>query len=159
MSAQPNSWPVRINATLDETERAFRALHDAQRSHAPGAERARLDRLSQEAGARSNALQAECREAFAKSRGWRYNKRAWTYDRSKEAHGIYSRSIVHHVEFYDSPDERKHALVTHTAATKEEIARYAARRGYNAELLPFSWECPGYYSAVVFTRKAGATWP
>jgi hypothetical protein len=158
MSA-PLKWPDRIGAALEETANAFRALWTARDRKAPTSARVKLSRLADEAAARSNALQAECREAFAKSRGWRRNKTGWTRDQSTDAYGIYSRQIVHHAEFYDAPEQKQFALVTHTAATKEEIAHYAARRGYRAELLPFSWECPGYYSAVVFTLKPGARWP
>jgi hypothetical protein len=50
-------------------------------------------------------------------------------------------------------------MITHTAATPEEISAFAARNGYNAELLPFSWDAPNYHTAVLFTLKAGATWP
>lgn len=146
------SWPERIHAALTETANAFRALHAARAREAPGSERATLDRLSQEAVTRSNALKAEYRDAFAKSRGWRFNKKAWAY----------GSSFIDHAEFFDSPDQKRFALVTHSYASKEDLARYAAQRGYHAELLPFSWHNP-YFSggcrAVVFTLKAGAKWP
>lgn len=161
-NTQVLSWPDRIHAALEETANAFRALAAARARAAPASERAKLDRLSQEAATYSNALKAECRDAFAKSRGWRFNKKAWAYDLARDASASNGAWFIDHAEFFDSPDQKRFALVTHSYASKEELARYAAQRGYHAELLPFSWHNPyfnGGCRAVVFILKAGAKWP
>lgn len=103
-----------------------------------------------------NSVKAATRDAFAKSRGWRYDKKRWAYVRD---YGVYCRRIIKHPEFFRDADGAHVAMVTHSAATLEEISAYAARNGYNAEVLPFSWDAPDYHTAVLFTLKAGAVWP
>jgi hypothetical protein len=151
------TWPDRIHDALVETAEAFTAWHA---SHDPG-ERIKLDRLAQEAATRSNALRAACRKAFADSRGWWWNRKAWTADMANDAHGSNGERCTEHVEFFDSIDQRKVAMVTHSYVPAAELADYAARRGYIAEKLPFSWWNPrfdGGCCCVVFTLKAGVKW-
>jgi hypothetical protein len=155
------NWPDQIHAALVETTNAFRAVDAARSERVPTSEIGRLKRLAYAACERSNALQEECREVFATSRGWRFNKKGGTFDLAKGAHASNGSWFIDHAEFFDSFDQRRVALVTHSYAPPEEIANYAARRGYNAELLPFSWWNPrfsGGCRAVVFTRKIGAAW-
>jgi hypothetical protein len=101
-------------------------------------------------------IKAATRDAFAKSRGWRYDRKRWVHVRE---YGIYGRRIVKHPEFFRDAEGAHVGMITHTAATLEEVSAFAARRGYNAEALPFSWDAPNYHTAVLFTLKAGATWP
>ena len=72
----------------------------------------------------SNALRTACRQAFADSRGWRWNRKAWTADLSEDARGSNGARFIHHPEFFDSLNERKVALVTHSYAPAQEIADY-----------------------------------
>ena len=152
-------WPYRIHDALVETAKAFTAWHDARYAGAPAMERIRLRKRADEAVAHSNTLRETCRRAFADSRGWRFNRKAWTADLAKDARSSNGAMFLDHVEFFDSLDERKVAMVTHSYATSaQEIADYAARRGYTATLLPFSWWNPGGCRCVVFQRKAGVKW-
>jgi len=159
MSAQANSWPDRIHDALKETSNACRALWAARDRKAPASERVKLSQLADEAAARSNALQAECREAFSKSRGWRFNRNSQVHDLANDAVASNGAMFIDHAEFFDTINQRQVAMVTHTYAPTQEIGDYAGRRGYRAELLPFSWWNPGGCRAVVFTRKVGAQWP
>jgi hypothetical protein len=152
------SWPDRIHDALVETAEAFTTWHAARDADAAPSERIRLRKRADDAVARSNAMRAACRQAFADSRGWRFNRKAWTADLSKDARGSNGSSFLDHVEFFDSINERRVALVTHSYAPAQEIADYASRRGYIAELLPFSWWNPVGCRCVVFTRKAGVKW-
>ena len=68
------SWPHQIHDALMETARAFRAWHDARYAGAPATDRIRLRKRADNAVARSNALREACRQAFADSRGWRFNR-------------------------------------------------------------------------------------
>jgi hypothetical protein len=155
------SWPDLIHDAQVETAEAFRAWHAARDAGAPASDRIRLRKRADDAVARSNELQRACRQAFAESRGWRWNRKAWTADLANDARGSNGARFIDHVEFFDSPDERKVAMVTHSYAPAQELADYAARRGYIAEKLPFSWWNPrfnGGCRCVVFTRKAGVKW-
>jgi hypothetical protein len=156
MSAANNPAEMIIAATKEARE-----LHAAYRTaRAKGApERASLDIGQTLAYEKLRDLKAAVRSVFARSRGWSFNKRKWTMD----------YPVLDHCEFYDAPDQKQIALVTHSYATLDEIARYAARRGFIAEKLPFSWHNPGPSvphgqigpwpcTAVVFTLKPGATW-
>ena len=107
------------------------------------------------------ALQADCREAFAKQRGWRYDPKKWThgFEHAQSSNGNFVARIVKSPEFFRDKDGRIVGLVTHTQVSTEEMARYAARNGYEAELLPFSWLDPRTHNAVLLTLKAGAKWP
>lgn len=163
MSTLPtqDSWPQRIHVALVETAEAFTAWHDARDAGASWSERVQLRKRADDAVARSNALKESCRKAFADSRGWRWNRKAWTADLAKDSTASNSARFLDHVEFFDSLNERKVALVTHSYAPASELADYAARRGYIAEKLPFSWWNPrfgGGCCCVVFTRKAGVSW-
>jgi hypothetical protein len=156
-----DSWPDRIHDALVETAEAFTAWHDARYAGAIWSERVQLRKRADNAVARSNALQLACRQEFADSRGWRWNRKAWMADLANDACGSNSARFIDHSEFFDSLNERKVALVTHSYAPAQEIADYAARRGYIPELLPFSWWNPrfgGGCRCVVLTRKAGVKW-
>jgi hypothetical protein len=158
LTQDKNSLPYRIHDALVETAEAFRAWHAARDADAPASECIRLRKRADDAVARSNALQTACRQAFADTRGWRWNRKAWTADLANDARGSNGARFIDHPEFFDSLDERKVALVTHSYAPAQEIADYAARRGYIAEKLPFSWWNPAGCRCVVFTRKAGVKW-
>ena len=153
-----NIWADRIHTALEATADAFRALHDARFESRPFSEIAELKRAAYAAVERSNALQAQCREQFAASRGWRWNRKAktlldpFTYARN-------GARFLDHEEFFDSIDQKRVALVTHSYAPAQELADYGARHNYTTELLPFSWWNPSGCQAVVFTRKIGAEWP
>lgn len=156
------SWPDRIHDALVETAEAFRAWHAARDAGASWSDCVPLRKRADNAVARSNALKEACRQAFADSRGWRWNRKAWTADLSNDARGSSGARFLDHVEFFDAAGERKVALVTHSYAPAQEIADYAARRGLIAEKLPFSWWNPrfgGGCCCVVFTRKVGVKWP
>jgi hypothetical protein len=151
-----------VHDALVETGEAFGTWHMARSAGASWSERFRLRKRADEACARSNALRASCRQAFADSRGWRREPRAWLYDRAKDAFGSNSSAFIDHAECFDSINERKVAIVTHSYAPEQEIADYAERRGYIAEKLPFSWWNPrfnGGCRCVVLTRKDGVRWP
>jgi hypothetical protein len=126
-----DSWPDRIHDALVETAEAFTAWHATR----DAGERIKLDRLAQAAAARSNALRAACRQAFADSRGLRFNRKAWMADMANDACGSNGERFIEHVEFFDSLGERKVAMVTHSHAPAQEIADYAAdtsRRDYRS---------------------------
>lgn len=140
-----------LTEAIDKRTRAWQAVNVARYATpkvAPG-EWARLVREADMALDQTNSLQTECRDAFARSRGWRLNKKAWLID----------YPCVDHAEFFDSPDKKRVGLVTHSYASKERLAEYAADHNLIAELLPFSWYSPGGCLAVVFTLKPNATWP
>lgn len=142
-------------ATKEAYVTAARA-RDSARTHGTRSEYLKADRQMHAALERLNALRSSARDAFAAARGWRYDKKLWC--RVPER-GLYSRRLVKHPEFFRDKDGAVVGLVTHTDAKIEEVAGYAARNGYTAVQLPFSWECSGYYEAVLLTLKAGATWP
>jgi hypothetical protein len=149
------NWTDRIHAALVETDDAFSALHAAR---AAGEPTGALDRISQEAAARSNRLRDECRDAFARSRGWTFNRKTNTMldPFSRASNGA---RFIDRAEFFDSLDQKCVALVTHSFAPAQELADYAERHGWKAELLPFSWQRnPRYTQCVVFTLKMGAKW-
>jgi hypothetical protein len=149
-----------LHQALRETDEAFDAWREARIRRAP--ECARLDRLAQEACARSNALREQCRKAFADSRGWRYNHKvlAYMFHHPKDQWSDSGdRFIDCHTEAYCDDQRNVVALVSHTFSTPQEMADYAARHGYKAELLPFSWRSPRFLRAVVFTLKPGSAWP
>jgi hypothetical protein len=125
----------------------------------PRPELLRADREFSAALEKRNTLAKSARDAFAAARGWRYDKKLWCHVGEDSARGMHSRRFVKHPEFFRDRDGKVVGLITHTDAKMEEVAAYAVRVGYTAEQLPFSWECPGYYDAVLFTLKAGATWP
>jgi hypothetical protein len=136
---------------------AARALSKARGG--PRSELLKADREFYAALEKRNALRTSARDAFAASRGWHYDKKLWCHVGEDSARGMYSRRFVKHPEFFRDRDGKVVGLITHTDAKMEEVAAYAARSGYTAEQLPFSWEEPGYYDAVLFTLKAGARWP
>ena len=142
-------------AARDEYMAAYRA-HDQARQRKAWSEVRKLDRDMTAALERFNALQASARTAFAKSRDWRHDKRQWTYVPDRV--GEHSRRVIKYPEFYRDKEGSTVGLITHSAAKPEEIAAYAARNGYNAELLPFSWAYPSTHIAVLLTLKAGVTW-
>jgi hypothetical protein len=151
------SWADRIHAALVETDDAFSALHAAR---AAGEPTGALDRISQEAAARSNRLRDECRDAFARSRGWTYNKKTHAFDWPRDVYASNgARFIRPHGEYFDNLDQKLVALVAHSEAPAQDLADYGARHGYICELLPFSWVNPKFFRAVLFTRKMGASWP
>ena len=148
-----------LTAAHDAYVAAARTRDDARihaRTHGTRSEYLKADRAMYAALEKYNALKESARTAFAASRGWRYDRKRWVHVQER---GMYSRRLVKHPEFFRDKDGTVVGLITHTDAKIEEVAGYAARNGYTAEQLPFSWECPGYYDAVVFTLKAGATWP
>jgi hypothetical protein len=152
-----SGWADRIHMGLVETADAFNALHEARKQ---GSSTAKLDRLSQEAANRSNALKAECRDAFARSRGWTFNKKENAL-LDPFAYASNGARFIDHAEFFDSLDQKRVALVTHSYAPAQDLADYAERHGWTAELLPFSWWNPkvrGGTRAVLFTLKMGAKW-
>lgn len=161
-NSSSQNWPDRIHDALVETGQAFDAWHAARDAGLSWSERVRLRKRADDAAARSNALQAACRQAFADSRGWRFNRKEFPGELGDDARSSKGELFLDHAEFFDSVDERKVAAVTHSYAPEQEIADYAARRGYVAEKLPFSWWNPrfrGGCCCVVFTRKVGVKWP
>jgi|ERR1700722_674422 len=146
---------AQLRAAYDAYITAAYALSDARRQGVR-AEIWKADREMTTLAEKFNNVKAATRDAFAKSRGWRYDRKRYT--RVAE-YGTYGRRIIKHPEFFRDAEGAHVGLITHTAATLEEISAFAARRGYNPELLPFSWDAPNYHTAVLFTLKAGATWP
>ena len=134
---------------------AFGARNEA-RDHGTRAEYTRADVAAMAAVAEWHTLREAARDTFAKSRGWRYDRKLFIS--VPQEYGAVSRRFIKNTESFRDKNGKVVGLVTHTAATPEELAAYAARRGYNAELLPFSWDAPNYHSAVVLTLKPGATW-
>jgi hypothetical protein len=150
-----SGWADLIHDAMVEMDDAFSALHAAR---AAGEPTGTLDRIAQEAAARSNTLRDECREAFAKSRGWMFNKKtsAMLDPFSRASNGA---RFIDHGEFFDSLDQKCVALVTHSLAPAQELADYGERHGWKAELLPFSWQRnPRFTQCVLFTLKVGARW-
>jgi hypothetical protein len=149
------SWADRIQTALLETDDVFAALHEARKNGEPTT---KLDRAAQNAANRLRALQTECRAAFARSRGWTFNKKIHPFDWPKDMYASNgARFIRPHAEYFDSLDQKLVAMVAHSAAPAQELADYGARREWRAELLPFSWHGKGY-NGVVFTLKMGASW-
>ena len=147
---------ARLRAAYDKYATASRVLWDLRRDGAARPEVWRADTAMRVAAENFNNTQAATRDAFAKSRGWKYDRKRWVHVRE---YGTYCRRIVKHPEFFRDMEGTHVGLITHTAATLEEVSAFAARRGYNAEVLPFSWDAPDYHTAVLFTLKAGAKWP
>lgn len=135
---------------------AARLLWDLRRDHAAWSDICKADVAMTVAVNKFHALKAATREAFAKSRGWRYDRKRYLH---LAEYGIYGRRIIKNPEFFRDSEGTHVGLITHTAATQEECASFAARYGYNAEVLPYSWDAPNYHTAVLFTLKAGPTWP
>jgi hypothetical protein len=148
-----------LTAAYEEYVAAARARDDARiraRTHGTRSEYLKADRAMYAALEKYNALKESARTAFAASRGWRYDKKRWVHVTER---GHYERRIVKNPEFFRDKEGNTVGLITHTNAKHEEVAGYAARNGYNAEVLPFSWLYPDIYDAVLLTLKAGATWP
>jgi hypothetical protein len=147
-----------LRAVYDAYITAAYALSDARRQRVwPAIWKADMDMTI--AVEKFHALKDATRNAFAKSRGWRYDRKR--YVRVAE-YGACGRRIIKRPEFFRDAEGAHVGLITHSAATLEEISAYAARHGYNAELLPFSWSVPAAcveHNAVLFTLKAGAKWP
>lgn len=146
---------ARLRAAYDEYANASRLLWDL-RPHGARSEIWKADVAMRVAAEKFNNTKAATRDAFAKSRGWKYDRKRWAYVRD---YGRYCRRIVKHPEFFRDMEGAHVGMITHTAATLDEVSAFAARRGYNAEVLPFSWDAPDYHTAVLFTLKAGAKWP
>jgi hypothetical protein len=146
---------ARLRAAYDEYATASRLLWDL-RPHGARSEIWKADVAMRAAAEKFNNVKAATRGAFAKSRGWRYDRKKWVH---VPDYGEYCRRIVKHPEFFRNSEGSHVGMITHSAAKLEEISAFAARRGYNAELLPFSWDAPNHHTAVLFTLKAGATWP
>jgi hypothetical protein len=135
---------------------AFRALDDAREHKAPAAERCKLSLRADAAAQLFNATEQAARETFAKSRGWKYDRKLWARD---DKSGQKSRRIIKHTEGYRDAITRKAvALISHTDCTLEEIESYAAKNNYAVEVLPWSWCAPGVYRAAIFTLQPGAKW-
>jgi hypothetical protein len=146
---------AQLRAAYDAYITAAYALGDARRQGVrPAIWKADLEMT--ELVEKFHQIKAATRDAFAKSRGWRYDRKRYTL---VAEYGVYGRRIIKHPEFFRDMEGAHVGMITHTAATPDECAAFAARRGYNAELLPFSWDAPNYHTAVLFTLKAGATWP
>jgi hypothetical protein len=147
-----------LRAVYESYITAAYALSDARRLGVrPAIWKADMDMTT--AVEKFHALKAETRDSFAKSRGWRYDRKRYTH---VAEYGVYGRRIIKRPEFFRDSEGAHVAMITHTAATPEECAAFAARHGFNAELLPFSWSVPAAFvehSAVMFTLKAGAIWP
>jgi hypothetical protein len=146
---------AQLRAVYDAYVHASRVLWDI-RPHGARSEVRKADLAMRAAAERFNNLKAATRDAFAKSRGWRYDRKRYAH---VAEYGAYGRRIIKHPEFFRDAEGTHVGMVTHSAATPEEAAAYAARHGYNAELLPFSWDNPVVHIAVLFTLKAGAIWP
>jgi hypothetical protein len=154
MSTATNPAAVLIAAHAEYVAAA--RARDSARTHGTRSEYLKADRAMYAALERYNALKESARTAFAASRGWRYDRKRWVHVSER---GFCDRRLVKHPEFFRDKEGKTVGLITHTDAKVEEVSGYAARNGYSAELLPFSWECAGYYEAVLLTLKAGATWP
>lgn len=146
---------AQLRAVYDAYAAASRRLWNL-RPHGARSEIVKADLAMCAAAAEFNDIKAATRDAFAKSRGWRYDRKR--YARVSE-YGRYGRRIVKHPEFFLDSEGVHVGMITHSAATLEEIAVYASLNGYNAVLLPFSWDAPDHHNAVLFTLKAGAKWP
>lgn len=96
------------------------------------------------AGRRLSAAQDRARQEFAAERGWKVSRRPAPI-RPPECD---------HAELYQRPGERTpRVLVTHSHATIQRLAEYAAQNGYRMEVLPWSWYAPGVATAAVFVPR------
>jgi hypothetical protein len=147
---ETNKLSAAITAAWEENAAAGRALSAARAAKQPtGSLYIRVKR----AGANLDAQQDAARKAFAKSRGWRLAK----YSTGKGMGD--GCDVLHHLETYHDANGEKIALVGHTYLSMDRVASYAVKHGLIAEPLKWSWWAPGLSTAVLFTRKAGATWP
>jgi hypothetical protein len=159
MSAvQPVTGRQQLQAAYGEYRAASDVLWAAHRRNAPISEVRPLRYAMHLAADRFHVWRLAARDAFAKSRGWKFDKKSWQYHDG--GHGMKGRPFINHPErFRDLATGEWVGLVTHSSATVDELASYAHENGYNAELLPFSWDTPeSYYHAVLLTLKKGASW-
>jgi hypothetical protein len=146
-----------VVAEYAQYTRASRILWDARRTKESLSERQRAHWAMTIAAAKFESIKADARAAFAKSRGWRYDKKRYSAPYVQE-YGYLSRRIIKNQDVFRDAGRNFVGMITHSAATLEEITAYAERRGFNAEPLPYSWDAPDYHTAVLLTPKAGATW-
>jgi hypothetical protein len=150
--------PQQLQAAYDEYRAASDLLWAARGRNALYAEIRPLKRSMHAAADRFHVWRLAVRDAFAKARGWRFDKKCWQYH--VDHLGDKGRPFINHPErFRDLATGEWVGLVTHSGATVDELAAYAHRMNYNAELLPFSWDVPdSHYHTVVLTLKEGARW-
>ena len=94
------------------------------------------------------ALQAQAREEFAATRGWRVARlKHWRGCRELD-----------HLEWFEHPTDRTMvALVTHSYVPREDMEKFAHAYGYAMEFLPWSWYFPNGTTAAVMTPNTPAT--
>jgi hypothetical protein len=141
-----------IFAAHNEYIRAARIWWDARRDKAPSVDIRIAHWKMAVAAEKNNALAADARDTFARSRGWRVDTRCRVYPAT--TYGALSRRVIDHPDFFRAGAGRMVGFITHTAAKVDEIMAYAEQYGYSAEVLPYSWYEPDYYTAVLLTPKA-----
>lgn len=121
-----------------------RFTETAQALHANGSIRTATPearRKFQEARDCLNSAQEQARKEFADARGWKVSKKTARIDQPE----------VDHAELFILPGERiPRVMVTHSYASRQQLAEYAARNGYRVEFLPWSWYWPPKALAAVF---------
>jgi hypothetical protein len=135
--------PAAISAAQAERVAAERALNAALNVDLWTPERQALRRRCRMAAASLVSLRTAARRAFAEPRGWTVSPTKWAMDYPE----------VDHAEVYNS-HRRAVAVVTHSYATREQIAGYAAEHGLTVEFLPWSWYYPDGCIAAVLTPGA-----
>jgi|HubBroStandDraft_1064217.scaffolds.fasta_scaffold23300_4 hypothetical protein len=157
-TVQPITGRQQLQAAYDEYRAASDVLWASYRRNAMQVEVRPLRNAMHATADQFHVWRLAARDAFAKSRGWRFDKKSWQYHAG--GYGAKGRPFINHPErFRDLATGECVGLVTHTSATVDEVAAYAHRMNYNAELLPFSWDTPdGRYHAILLTLKEGARW-
>ncbi len=125
----------------EETVRADRFLHSngSVRRAPPGA-RWQLENACR----RLAAAQAAARQEFAASRNLEVSTKVGPIDQPE----------FDHTELYRRPHEKEpRVIVTHSYASKQQLAEYAALRGYRLDILPWSWHWPATAIAAVFIPR------
>lgn len=90
----------------------------------------------------------QARLEFAESRGWKWSKKVLQKN--------WWAPELDHVEFYQRPGETKpRVMVTHSYATRQQLAEWADRHHYRIEFLPWSWHYPPKAIAAVLIPR----WP
>ena len=133
----------------------------------------RIAQRREESGQWLNAgiyeLQAQCRDEFARRRGWivgkafsigQLHRGTSPYRMDEKPAHIYDRHIYDHVNYYRMPKTGKPvALITHSYAPKAWVVEALQRDGLAAQWLAESWYYPGLCAAALIQGGAGLIYP
>lgn len=128
-----------------------------------------IDEISQRpegvATARVMDLKTQCRDEFAKQRGWVVGREFSTQQLKRgtrpSRQGEYpvkrvDPMVYDHVEYFRAPKTGKPvAFITHSYSPAGDIRKAVERDGLNVEWLAVSWYYPGQCTAALVTAPRG----